>query len=233
MRVDRLPLAIDAGGFQLPASWWLPESPRGLVISLQPNELDQLVPRDGQLLEALYTHGFAVLPVGLLTPSEETSVELATTRRFDVDCLAERAVHVVDWVLAQRLGLPIGVLAKGTAAAAALIAATRRSLGAIVSLAGRPDLAASALPRVQTPTLLLAGEDNVPSLSFSELGAARLYCECELQTVPGSGLLDRPAEALAAATLALRWFGRHLVAERSQHETSTVRTSAEPCVQRC
>jgi hypothetical protein len=173
------------------------------------------MPSNSHALERLCAHGFGVLAVGLLTPAEESSVEEATTRRFDIEGLAARALDVVHWVVAQELQVPIGILAKGTAVAAALLVAARRRLGAIVSVAGRPDLAAWALPRVQTPTLFIASADNVPSLSFSELGAERLYCEHELQAIPGGGLLERPAEAEATAGLALRWFERHLLVEEA------------------
>jgi hypothetical protein len=150
MRVDRRTLDIEAGGVQLPATFWLPESAKALVISLQPSELDRLMPRSSHVLERLCAHGFGVLAVGLLTPAEESSVDLATTRRFDIEGLAARTHDVVHWLLAQGFQVPIGILAKGTAVAAALQVAARRRLGAIVSVAGRPDLAAPALPWVQT-----------------------------------------------------------------------------------
>jgi putative phosphoribosyl transferase len=67
-----------------------------------------------------------------------------------------------------------------------------------------------ALPLVQTPTLLLVGADDMPSLHFSQLGADRLYCAHDLQIVPGSSRLDRPSEAASVAQLALAWLQQHL-----------------------
>jgi len=162
--------------------------------------------------------GFAVLAFGLLTAEEESSVEVGLTRRFDIETLAARAVKAVDWVSDHATGAPIGILAKRTAVAAALKVALRRLLGAIVSVAGRPDLAPSALPVVQSPTLFVTGTENVPSQHFGELAAERMHCERDVQVIPGDGLLERTSEADVVAGLALEWFERHLVlAQRTRH----------------
>jgi putative phosphoribosyl transferase len=213
--IDRRTLDIEAGGVFLPVSLWVPRMPRAVVISLQPNVLDRLLPRDRGVLEDLCTSDFATLAVGLLTSSEESSGELARLHRFDISELAARTVKVIDWLTSQGLGVPIAILAKGTGTAAALVAAPRRSqVGALVSSAGRPDLAAASLPRVQTPTLLLVGAENVPSLHYNQIGADRMRCLCELRIIPGGGSLERSADAAIAAKHAIAWFEQHLLARK-------------------
>lgn len=211
MQVERRTVDVEVGECRLPVDIGVPEEAKGIVIDLQASELERLVPQDTALLEQLCACGFAFLAAGLLTAEEAGSQELATTRRFDIEVLANRATKVVDWIRAQHSTVPIGVVARGTAAAAALAVASRRQLAAIVSVAGRPDLAASVLPLVDTPTLFLVGADNVPSLHFSQLGADRMYCARDLRVIPGADLLDQPAEAAAAAIWAQRWFEQYLL----------------------
>lgn len=211
MYVERRTVDIEVGECRLPADLGIPEEAKGVVIDLQPSELERLLPQDDALLEQLCSCGFAFLAAGLLTAAEASSEELSASRRFDIEVLAARAAKVVDWVRARHVTAPIGVLAHGTAAAAALSVASRRQLGAIVSVAGRPDLAAAVLPLVETPTLFLVGANNVPSLHFSQLGADRMYCTRDLHIVPGADLLDRPAETATAAATARQWFEQHLL----------------------
>lgn len=209
-----LEIAMDngLGGFRLPAMFWQPAAPIGVVLSLQPGQLDRLLPSDRSLLEELAARGFAVLAMGLLSAEEESAPETARTRRFDIPELSARAVKAIDWIGAHGATMPFGVVARGTAAAAALVASSQRRLGAMVSIAGRPDLAAEVLPRIEVPTLFLVGADHVPSLHFSQIGSDRMYCARELRVIAGSGPLEWPAEAKVAAKMALEWFERHLPA---------------------
>jgi len=208
MRIHRSTLDIDAGGCALPATFWRPQAIKGSVLAIQPSALD--LSRDSHWLERVCAQGFAVLASGLLSAEEEASVDVGPSLRFDIEQLAARTIKAVDWILAQRLDAPIAVVAKGTAAAAALLASSKRRVDAIVSIAGRPDLAAAALWRVQTPTLFVAGADNFPSQSFSELAAARMTCWTEVQLIPGDGSLLRPSEAEDVAAAVLRCFSLHL-----------------------
>jgi pimeloyl-ACP methyl ester carboxylesterase len=228
MQVERRALTIDAGGFPLPAALWAPQSAKGVIIGLEPSDLDRLVARDSYLLEQLGMGGFAVLAFGLLTPEEESSVEVGLTRRFDIEALTARTVKAVDWMRDQAAGAPTGLLAKGTAVAAALMATVRRRLGAIVSVAGRPDLAPSALPAVQSPTLFVTGAEDVPSQHFSQLAADRMHCERDVRVIPGDGLLEHPSEADVVAGLALEWFERHLVVLHDTQRESADEPSRKP-----
>jgi pimeloyl-ACP methyl ester carboxylesterase len=81
----------------------------------------------------------------------------------------------------------------------------------VVSRGGRPDLAASALPHVQAPTLLIVGGDDVPVIALNEEAYAQLRCEKQLAIVPGaSHLFEEPGTLEQVVHLATRWFHRHL-----------------------
>lgn len=209
MSIARRALDIEAGGFRLSASLWAPPSAIGVVIAAQPCGLERLVMQGGAVLEGLCAEGYAVFALGLLNPAEEQSDELARARRFDIEELSNRLGNAIDWLVAEGVTSAIGVLASGTAAAAALTVASGRRVGAIVSIDGRPDLAAKSLLGVASPTLFLVGADNVPGHSFSQLAADRMRCTREVQVVAAAGSLEALSEP-AAAELAVHWFERHL-----------------------
>src|SRR5215218_8509614 len=66
--------------------------------------------------------------------------------------------------------VPIGYFGASTGAGAALVAETltRHRIAAIVSRGGRPDLAGTALPRVQAPTLLIIGGADSGVIELNE-----------------------------------------------------------------
>src|SRR5207302_11146882 len=122
-------------------------------------------PRNRFVADVLANTGLATLLIDLLTQDEE-KIDLQTTElRFDIRLLAERLGGVTDWLGSEpsTAGLSIGYFGASTGAAAALIAAADRpkTVRAIVSRGGRPDLAGPILRRVAQPTLLIVGgEDN-------------------------------------------------------------------------
>jgi pimeloyl-ACP methyl ester carboxylesterase len=109
--------------------------------------------------------------------------------RFDIGLLARRLVEATHWLGTQpsARGLDIGFFGSSTGGAAALVAAAEleRRVGAVVSRGGRPDLAGAALPRVQSPTLLIVGGLDRVVIGLNEEAFAELRCEKELQDRPG------------------------------------------------
>jgi dienelactone hydrolase len=121
----------------------------------------------------------------------------------------------IDWARAhpQTSPLPIGFFGASTGAAAALLAAARRSdaIRAVVSRGGRPDLAGDALETVVAPTLLIVGGRDDVVIELNRQALARMTVEKALQVVPGATHLFEESGALdQVAALARDWFGRHL-----------------------
>jgi dienelactone hydrolase len=110
-------------------------------------------------------------------------------------------------------GLRIGYFGASTGAAAALVAASWRPkvVGAVVSRGGRPDLAGQTLTRVEAPTLLIVGGNDVPVIALNREAFGRLSCPKSLQIVPGAThLFEEPGALDIVARLAGDWFLRHL-----------------------
>jgi pimeloyl-ACP methyl ester carboxylesterase len=150
----------------------------------------------------------------LLTQAEERIDVRTAEYRFDISRLGRRVVAATDWIRQREpvRDLPVGYFGASTGAAAALIAAAERAdAAAVVSRGGRPDLAAEALARVRTPTLLIVGGDDLPVIQMNEDAMRRMRAPVELAIVPhATHLFEEPGALEEVQRLALDWFRRHL-----------------------
>jgi len=114
---------------------------------------------------------------------------------------------------ADAAGLQVCYFGASTGAGAALRAAAdpQVSIAAVVSRGGRPDLAGTALPQVQAPTLLIVGSRDEEVLELNRQAAAAMRAECRIAVVPGATHLFVESGALEqVAALARDWFLDHL-----------------------
>jgi dienelactone hydrolase len=208
---------ILSTGVHLEGILSIPEAAKGLVVFVHGSGSSRHSPRNQYVAQTLQEGGLATLLFDLLTASEE-EIDLRTRHlRFDIDLLARRTSGVLEWLALQPYanGLKVGLFGSSTGAAAALIAAAELHdrVGAVVSRGGRPDLAGSALPKVQAPTLLIVGgnDDTVIDLNEQALAKMRPGQEKKLMIVPGaSHLFEEPGTLEYAARLATEWFQTHL-----------------------
>ncbi|HEX6032981.1 MAG TPA: dienelactone hydrolase family protein, partial [Anaerolineales bacterium] len=167
--------------------------------------------------QTLQEGGLATLLFDLLTPSEE-EIDLQTRQiRFDTDLLAKRTSGVLEWLRQQPYNYlsKIGLFGSSTGAAAALITAAELpdQVHAVVSRGGRPDLAGPALPKVQTPTLLIVGGNDEAVIHLNEQALEQMQPgeDRKLVIVTGaSHLFHEPGTLEHAARLAREWFQTHL-----------------------
>lgn len=204
---------ISVGPVTLEGNLNLPDPAHGIVLFAHGSGSSRHSPRNRYVAQALREGNLATLLVDLLT-SQEEALDLRTRHlRFDIDLLAQRLVGATDWLIRNSTTqtLPIGYFGASTGAAAALMAAPERSeVVAIVSRGGRPDLAGSALARVQAATLLIVGGDDVPVIDLNEKAFAQLRAEKKLVIVPGAThLFEEPGALEEVARLARDWFGRY------------------------
>lgn len=154
--------------------------------------------------------GFATLLFDLLEPSQEQNRDAV----FDVPALAERLADATEWLrTSAAASLTVGFLGASTGAAAALWAAAELGVGvrAVVSRGGRPDLAASKLPDVLAPTLLIVGGRDEQVLELNRDALERLRCTKVLEVVPGAThLFEEPGALEHVAQLSTDWFREHL-----------------------
>ncbi len=210
-------IEIPLGDVRLKGILGRPVAPCGLVVFAHGSGSSRLSTRNQFVAASLQHEGFATLLFDLLTAQEEASERESRHLRFDIGLLAGRLLAVTRWLghVPSLATLPIGYFGASTGAAAALVAASKATVGAIVSRGGRPDLAAASLPLVRAPSLLVVGGDDTDVIALNRQALAQMTCEKQLSIVPGaSHLFEEPGTLQQATQLAGDWFKRHLLQAR-------------------
>jgi dienelactone hydrolase len=147
-------------------------------------------PRNQFVARVIRESGNGTLLFDLLSAEEEIGDNVTPSLRFDIGLLASRLAEVTRWLVVQPAArdLGIGYFGSSIGGGAALVAAAEvgQRIDAVVSRGGRPDLAGDALPRVQSPTLLIVGGYDDAVIRLNKEALAELRCEKELKIVPGS-----------------------------------------------
>ena len=215
--VEPTSMQVDAGRVALTGDLAVPPGAGGIIVFAHGSGSSRLSPRNRAVSQALVGAGFATLLFDLLTPDEEIAERYTRHLRFDIPLLSERLVGAIEWVNRQDqvAALPVGLFGASTGAAAALIAATRTDVGAVVSRGGRPDLAGDALPRVRCPTLLIVGGADVEVIELNRRAMARLTAPTSMHIVPNAThLFEEPGAMREVTEVASDWFREHLATSR-------------------
>jgi pimeloyl-ACP methyl ester carboxylesterase len=208
--VERL-VHVPADGVTLEGALVIPVEARGVVLFAHGSGSSRHSPRNNYVARVLQAGALGTLLIDLLTEREDATYET----RFDIDLLAHRLTATTEWLWEQPATqhLDMGYFGASTGAAAALRAAADvgSRIKAIVSRGGRPDMAESALDRVQAPTLLIVGGRDDVVIELNQRAFERLRGVKELVIVPGAThLFEEPGALEEVARLAARWFGRYL-----------------------
>ena len=201
------------GPVGLEAMLSLPAMPRGLVVFVHGSGSSRLSPRNQHVARGLQRRGFATLLLDLLTPDEGDDRD----KVFDIALLGQRVGDAIAWACDddRTRNLSIGLFGASTGAAAALVAAAREpaAVRAVVSLGGRPDLAADALALVRAPTLLIVGSLDDGVIGLNRWALTRLTCEKRMELVPGAThLFEEPGTLERVVELAAEWLERQIPA---------------------
>jgi putative phosphoribosyl transferase len=203
----------DATGrsITLSGSLVLPDGARGIVVFAHGSGSSRFSSRNVHVARILQRSGMGTFLFDLLTEDEAADRSYV----FDIDLLATRVEAALDHLATVSAWAkePIGLFGASTGAAAALVAAAKRTnqVRAVVSRGGRPDLAGTFLPLVEAPTLLIVGGFDQEVITLNEWAMSRLHCAHELRIVPGaSHLFEEPGTLDQAAALASDWFQANL-----------------------
>jgi putative phosphoribosyl transferase len=161
--------------------------------------------------ELMQQHGIGTLLFDLLTEEEDRIYE----NRFNIDLLVSRLIDATEWLMQHKMtkNLPVGYFGASTGAASALRAAAYfgKSIKAVVSRGGRPDLALNALPMVTAPTLLIVGQLDVPEIKMNKLAFDQLQGIKEMKIIPGAThLFEEPGKLMEVADMSIEWFKEYL-----------------------
>ncbi len=213
-------VSIECQKIVLHGTLVIPEHCTAIVLFVHGSGSSRLSPRNRHVAQVLQSQGIATLLFDLLTRAEESRDEFTGESRFDIPFLAERLISATHWVTRRPdlQNLAIGYFGASTGAGAALVAAAKLPclVRAVVSRAGRPDLAGDALRAVVAPTLLIVGGDDAPVITMNQNALAKLKCrEKMLVIIPGATHLFEESGTLdEVARVAAGWFSQHLMTAR-------------------
>lgn len=209
-------IKIQAGRVVLSGNLGLVEDSNGIVVFVHGSGSSRHSSRNVYVAEKLQARGLSTLLFDLLTDDEET-IDLRTRHlRFDINLLTARLEEVTEWLI----NYPptsfkhIGYFGASTGAAASLRAAAAMAdkIRAVVSRGGRPDLAAEALPKVISPTLLIVGGADEPVIDLNIQAQENMRPGvAKMEIIPGATHLFEESGALdKVSSLAGQWFWDHL-----------------------
>ena len=205
---------IRSGDVQLEGDLSIPQGAPGVVLFAHGSGSSRHSPRNQFVARTIREAGVGTLLFDLLTREEEAIDAHTAELRFDIGLLATRLIDATYWIKGELDYLNVGYFGSSTGGGAALVAAAQLgdTVSAVVSRGGRPDLAGDALPKVESPTLLIVGGLDYPVIEMNKAALARLRCEKELKIVPGAThLFEEPGTLEQVADLAAEWFQRQLV----------------------
>ena len=189
----------------------IPEGATGIVLFAHGSGSSRLSPRNQMVADFLNRKGIATFLFDLLSYSEDREY----AKRFHLSMLTHRLTTVTKWLLQleECRQLQPAYFGASTGAAAALKAASELpQIAAVVSKGGRPDLAADALPLVQSPTLLIVGSLDHYVLHLNDQALHALNCEKRLVVIQGASHLFEENGAMdQVCALAAGWFGQYFV----------------------
>lgn len=166
--------------------------------------------RNQMVAKYLQEKNFGTLLFDLLTEEEDEDYD----NRFNIDLLSKRLTGVTEWLTSYHASkdCSIGYFGASTGAASALQAASRlKTVKAVVSRGGRPDLAMNSLFDVVAPTLLIVGGFDKVVLELNQRVFEKLQCPKELVVVEGAThLFQEPGKLDKVAKLAYDWFEKYL-----------------------
>jgi putative phosphoribosyl transferase len=211
--LSQQPVRIESRPFALEGALLLPRKPRGSVIFGNGDDRWEADSTSSFLATTLQRSGFGVLVLNAAaTPPASPCDDLT---RFETGLLAAKIVLATDWVFGQSAlrGHSVGCLAFGSAAAAAVIAATERpsAIRALVAADPRLQFATPALSSLRSPMLFVAGKDDPDGRAEAHAAAREAAgCEIDVRTVPGRSVEVAQASVRELGRLAEAWYRRHL-----------------------
>jgi len=206
-------IRFPTGSASLEGELAVPLNADGLVIFAHASSRRSL--RNRELARLLRKSGLGTLLLELLTPDECAEESQSAHLSFNMGLLTQRLGCAAHWVADEdeARNLRLGFFGSDAGAGAALVAAADlgKSIGAVVSRGGRPDLAGNALRRVKSPTLLIVGEQDEPALEVNEEAYDMLAGEKTLTVVRGATHhFEERGTLEETARLATDWFLEHL-----------------------
>jgi len=202
----------------------IPDAPIGLVVFAHGGSSgsDKSSLRNQLISKILNDNNVGTLLFDLLSEEEQESDVRAmnlmckipglTLNKFNISLVAKRLIGASEWIN-NYFGLgkfKLGYFGSSTGAAAALMAATKYNVEAIVSRGGRTDLIdKQVLEQIVSPCLFIAGsyDKDVVRINKTTMSQLRDITEKKIEVINGaSHLFEEEGKIEQVANLAGAWF---------------------------
>jgi putative phosphoribosyl transferase len=205
--MKKLDIDIPLSTVTLKGDLVLPENAIGIVVFSHGSGSSRFSPRNKMVAELIQQQNIGTFLFDLLTEEEDQIYE----NRFNIDLLTNRLIETTEWLMINETtkDMPIAYFGASTGAASALKAAAyfKRSIKAVVSRGGRPDLVINELSLVTAPTLLIVGGLDIPVIGMNKMAFAQLESVKEIKIIPGAThLFEEPEKLSEVADLAITWY---------------------------
>lgn len=182
---------------------------QGLVIFAHGGGSSRNSYRNRYLAGRLRMAGWATLRVDLLLEHEQDEDDEGDVR-FDVGRIGGRLRSAVEWAAREQVvgSRRIVLFGASTGAAAAVLTAVSHPdlISAVISRAGRVDLAGQALERVRCPVLMIVGTNDRETLRLNRKALSVLGKSARLKLIPGAGhTFEEPGALGAVGEVVVRW----------------------------
>jgi len=208
-------VVIPCADYHLDGILHLPQNSKALVLFAHGSGSSRFSSRNQFVASVLQKNRIAALLFDLLTAEEDELDSKTGKLRFDLELLSSRLETTTTWALQHPLlkNLALGYFGASTGGGAAIIAAARnpQEIKAVVSRGGRPDLAGSALSKIQAPTLLIVGGNDDLVIELNKTALTAIKATKQLEIVPqATHLFEEPGALEQVAELAQAWFSKYL-----------------------
>ncbi|MCG9790941.1 dienelactone hydrolase family protein [Flavobacterium algicola] len=205
--MEKIKIAIPIDSILLKGKLVIPKNATGIVVFCNGCSSTKLSTRNKILSELIQKDRIGTLVFNLLTEEEEKRCE----NKFDIDLLVSRLIATTEWLIQNKSTnqLPIGYLGSNMGAAAAMRAAAYfgKTIKAVVSRSGRPDMAVDSLSQVTSPTLLIVDGIDIPIIDLNKMAFDELQSEKEMKIIPKIPTTINESKKLhEGAEAAISWF---------------------------
>ena len=205
---------VHDGGVHLSGNIYLASETKSWIIFAHGSGSSHKSVRNISVAEELARDGHSVLLFDLLTLDEDNYYH----NRFDIPLLTSRLVMATKWLRNSQYYLsdtPIGYFGASTGSAAALTAAANtfinKSIYAIVSRGGRPDMVDRAILRsIEIPTLLIVGGSDGEVIKLNDKAQLSLSNSQKVIVPNATHLFEEPGALEEVIGYALNWYNDHL-----------------------
>ena len=200
----------------------IPDAPIGLVVFAHGSGSDKSSLRNQLVSRIFNDNNVGTLLFDLLSEEEQQSdvramnlickIPVLTLNKFNIGLLAKRLIGASEWINNYSgLGkFKLGYFGSSTGAAAALVAATKYNVEAIVSRGGRTDLIdKQVLEQIVSPCLFIAGSYDKDMVRINKMTMSQLHelTNKKMEVINGaSHLFEEEGKIEQVANLASAWF---------------------------